>query len=114
MALSVVQDHGTVVAVRGSIIDVELATVLPEGQDVLHLGDDVVAEVFAHVDSVTVRCLALTATQGLARGAPARPEGGAIRVPVGPGLRGRAIDVLGHPIDGKGEIDAEAWRAIYQ
>src|SRR5690606_12227847 len=72
---------GTVTAVRGSVIDVRFPAALPELRDVLLLGDDVVAEVFGHLDQVTVRCLALTATQGLARGAAARPEGGPIRVP---------------------------------
>ncbi len=96
------------------MIDVQFPAALPEVRDVLRLGDGVVAEVFAHVDDITARCLALTPTQGLARGASARSEGDPIRVPVGPGLRGRAIDVLGNPIDGKGEIDADARRSIYQ
>lgn len=114
MASDVVRDHGTVTAVRGSVIDVHFPAALPEVRDVLHLGDDVVAEVFSHVDEGTVRCLALTPTQGLARGAGARSAGGAIRVPVGPGLRGRAIDVLGSPIDGRGEVEVAGWRPIYQ
>ena len=114
MGLDVARHEGTVGAVRGSVIDVHFRAGLPEVREVLQLGDDVMAEVFSHVDKETVRCLALTPTQGLGRGARARTAGGSIRVPVGTGLKGRAIDVLGDPIDGKGGIEAEAWCPIYQ
>lgn len=106
--------EGIVAAVRGSVIDVRFPSSLPEIRDVLYLGDDVVVEVFAHLDDVTARCLALTPTQGLARGATARSGGGPIQVPVGPGLLGRAVDVFGEPIDDRGGIDAEERRPIYQ
>src|SRR5690606_21926937 len=108
------RDEGTVVAVRGSVIDVRFPSVLPEVRDVLYLGESVVAEVFSHLDDVTVRALALTPTQGLARGATARSGGGPIRVPVGPGLLGRAVDVFGEPIDGGGEVVADDRRPIYR
>ncbi len=108
------RDEGTVVAVRGSVIDVRFPSVLPEVRDVLYLGESVVAEVFSHLDDTTVRALALTPTQGLARGAVARPGDGPIQVPVGAGLLGRAVDVFGEPIDGRGEVEAEHRQAIYR
>src|SRR5690606_17532815 len=108
------RDDGTVVAIRGSVIDVRFPSTIPEVRDVLYLGEDVVAEVFSHLDDVTVRALALTPTQALARGATARTGGGPIRVRVGPGLLGRAVDVFGAPIDGGGEVVAVDRRPVYR
>ncbi len=107
--------HGTVAAVRGSVIDVAFSGgALPDIREVVRLGERVMAEVSAHLDGSTVRCLALTPSQGLARGDAVEVFGHPITVPVGEGLLGRAIDVFGHPIDDAGEIDADEHRSIYQ
>ncbi|MEX1286564.1 MAG: F0F1 ATP synthase subunit beta, partial [Acidimicrobiia bacterium] len=103
----------TVAAVHGSVVDVDFPAGVPPLRELVRLGDDVRAEVTAHLDATTARCLALTPTQGLARGDVAEPQGGPITVPVGAGLLGRAIDVFGSPIDRRGEIDAETRRPIY-
>lgn len=105
---------GTVVAVRGSVIDVLFTGQLPEIRDLVWMGQGTAAEVSAHVNATTVRCLALTPTQGLSRGDHAVASGGPITVPVGDGLLGRAVDVFGHPIDEKGDIRSEEQRSIYQ
>ncbi len=105
--------HGSVAAVRGSVVDVAFPGRLPDIRDLIHLGDDVVAEVAAHLEAGTVRCLAMTPTQGLSRGDPAVASGGPITVPVGTALLGRAIDVFGHPIDDAGDIEAADRRSIY-
>lgn len=105
---------GTVEAVRGSVIDVSFDAELPEIRDVVHLGEGVAAEVSAHLDRTTVRCLAMTPTQGLSRGDPATPGGGPLTVPVGDALLGRAVDVFGEPIDDKGDIASDDRRSIYQ
>lgn len=104
---------GTVAAVRGSVVDVTFPEELPEIRDLVHLGEDVVAEVLAHIDTNSVQCLAMTPTQGLGRGDIAITTGGTITVPVGNTLLGRAIDVFGRPIDDQGEIEAEQRRPIY-
>lgn len=115
MALDVDQrQEGTVLAVRGSVIDVRFPYHLPDIREMMRVGEDVIAEVFAHLDGRTVRCLAMTPTQGLKRGAAAEPAGEPISVPVGAALLGRAVDVFGHPIDGKGEIASDDRRSIYQ
>ncbi len=106
-------DEATVAAVHGSVVDVDFPAGVPPLRELVRLGDDVRAEVTAHLDATTARCLALTPTQGLARGDVAEPQGGPITVPVGAGLLGRAIDVFGSPIDRRGEIDAETRRSIY-
>ena len=53
-----------------------------------------------------VRCVAMDATDGLARGVKAFNTGAPITVPVGPATLGRMFNVLGDPIDGKGEVNA--------
>ncbi len=104
--------QGTVITVRGSVIDVSFPR-LPAVRSMVNIGD-VVAEVSAHIDPGTVRCLAMTPTQGLARGDAATTAHEPIEVPVGDALLGRAIDVFGHPIDDRGEIDTDEKRPIYQ
>jgi F-type H+-transporting ATPase subunit beta len=110
---------GTVVAVRGSVIDVAFTGGLPDIRSLLRLGgagngDAVLAEVSSHLDETTTRCLAMSPSQGLARGDHAITRGHPIEVPVGDGLLGRAVDVFGRPIDGGGDIDADEKRAIYR
>jgi F-type H+-transporting ATPase subunit beta len=56
----------------------------------------------------------MTTTDGLARGVAVRDTGAAITVPVGEATLGRVFDVLGHPIDGKGEVKAETSLPIHR
>jgi F-type H+/Na+-transporting ATPase subunit beta len=80
----------------------------------VELKHGMVAEVFAHLDSETVRCLAMTPSQGLSRGEVAEGTESPIEVPVGEALLGRAIDVFGHAIDGLGAIETEERWPIYR
>jgi flagellar biosynthesis/type III secretory pathway ATPase len=61
-----------------------------------------------------VRAVAMGPTDGLRRGLAAHNTGAPITVPVGQGTLGRVLDVLGHPLDGRGEIDAEAHLPIHR
>jgi F-type H+-transporting ATPase subunit beta len=65
----------------------------------------VVLEVQTHLDTATVRCIAMSATRGLARGIAVRDAGGALQVPVGEALLGRMLNVFGEPVDGGGPIE---------
>ncbi len=108
--------EGVVVAVRGSVIHASFAGRIPEIRELVEIerpAGDVRAEVVSHVDARTVRCLALTPTSGLCRGAPVRASGGPIEVPVGVGMLGRAVDVFGAPVDGLGPIRGDQRRRIY-
>ncbi|MCM5571980.1 F0F1 ATP synthase subunit beta [Burkholderiaceae bacterium FT117] len=91
-----------VAAVRGNVVDVRFPGDPPPRARALRAGRDgeVVLEVEAHVDARTVRCIALTQTRGLARGAPVIDTGDALRVPVGEALLGRMLDLFGNPLDG--------------
>jgi ATP synthase, F1 beta subunit len=67
--------------------------------------DPLVCEVQQHLGNNWVRAVAMTTTDGLARGTEVRDTGAPISVPVGTPTLGRVFDVLGHPIDGKGPVD---------
>jgi F-type H+-transporting ATPase subunit beta len=92
--------RGTVLAVRGAVIDVRFAEgALPAIEDALIVetngGREIYAEVQAHLDRSSVRAIALQSTVGLSRGRAVRAEGGPIEIPVGDATLGRLIDVTG-------------------
>lgn len=107
---------GAVTAVRGSVVDVSFPQGAPPLRQRLDAGPagEIVLEVVAHLDRTTCRCIAFTSTQGLERGDPVTDSGGPIRVPVGPQVLGRMVNVFGQPIDGQGEISPESFRAIHR
>src|SRR5215212_8295705 len=69
--------------------------------------ETLVCEVQQHLGDDRVRAVAMDATDGLARGVEIRDTGGPITVPVGKATLGRIFNLLGEPIDGEGEVDAE-------
>lgn len=109
-------NQGTVVSVRGSVVDAHFPRRLPPLYNLLKTGDDgkIVFEVIIHVSSDTVRGIALTPTQGLALGSIVADTGCPIRVPVGKRLLGRVFNVFGETIDNKGEIVDGEWRSIHR
>jgi F-type H+/Na+-transporting ATPase subunit beta len=88
--------HGVIVAVRGSVVDVRFDGALPPIRTVLRAGSDrsVVIEVLAQRDDRHVRGIALTPTQGLARGMPVEDTGGPLKAPVGRAVLSRMFDVI--------------------
>src|SRR5580692_844521 len=67
-------------------------------------------EVQQHLGGNRVRCVALGSTDGLVRGMPVLDTGAPVSVPVGKGALGRVFNLLGDPIDGRGDIEAsERW-----
>ena len=77
-------------------------------------GDRFVIEVISHIDSKTVRGIALTSTQGLALGSKMIDTGHPLKVPVGRSLMGRVFNVFGETIDGKEPLTDGEWRTIHQ
>jgi F-type H+-transporting ATPase subunit beta len=108
--------HGTVISIRGSVVDIHFPPPLPELYTQLQTGKDgkVVIEVVAHVNGETVRGISLTPTSGLARGSPVLAQGHSLQVPVGQQLLGRMFNVFGQTIDHKAPITGGEWRSIYQ
>ena len=101
---------GQIVQIIGPVIDIKFEENLPKIYDAVIIdskGKEVVAEVMQHLGNHTVRCVSMTATEGLIRGMKAVGTGGSIKVPVGKGTLGRVLNVLGQPIDRQGEITAD-------
>jgi len=98
---------GTISQIIGVVIDVEFKENLPEIFNALEVkkpsGETLVLEVEQHLGGKTVRTIAMSTTDGLARGAEVTDTGAPISVPVGPETLGRMYDVTGNIIDGKGE-----------
>ncbi len=110
---------GRVVQVLGGVVDVEFPPDnLPEIYDAIAVprdGDDpLILEVEKHLGDNWVRCVAMDSTDGLQRGRPARNTGRPITVPVGPITLGRVFNVLGQPIDNKGEVNSEVRYPIHR
>ncbi|SCA57747.1 membrane-bound ATP synthase, F1 sector, beta-subunit [Candidatus Terasakiella magnetica] len=98
---------GKVTQVMGAVVDVQFDDVLPEILSALELenqGKRLVLEVSQHLGENTVRCIAMDTTDGMVRGQEVVDTGAAINVPVGPETLGRIINVVGEPIDERGEL----------
>ncbi|MDT8321746.1 MAG: F0F1 ATP synthase subunit beta [Xanthomonadales bacterium] len=108
--------QGQIDGVRGNVVDVRFAPPLPPRNYELRtgVGGDVVLEVQTHLDQRRVRCIALNATRGLARGMPVRNMGAALQMPVGEALLGRMLNVFGAPVDDGGEVDTEQRWSIHR
>jgi F-type H+/Na+-transporting ATPase subunit beta len=108
---------GSVVAVRGSVVDVRFPHRLPKLYQRLSAAGPngpIVVEVVAHLDAQQVRGIALTPTQGLARGMPMEDEERPLEVPVGSRILGRVFNVFGETLDNLEPISGGEWRAIHQ
>jgi len=104
---------GIITQVIGAVVDVKFDGDLPEILTALECknGDNrLVLEVAQHLGESTVRTIAMDATEGLKRGDEVTNTNAPIQVPVGPETLGRIINVIGEPIDEKGEVKTkETW-----
>jgi F-type H+/Na+-transporting ATPase subunit beta len=106
---------GVVTSVRGSVVDICFDRRLPPIYSMLRAGTDgqIIIEVMAQIGDRHVRGIALTTTQGLARGMPVEDTGGPLRAPVGKTIVSRMFDVFGHAIDRQPEPTDVEWRSIH-
>ena len=107
-------NKGTVIQVMGPVLDIRFADgQLPEllsAIEIPHGENTIVAEVAQHIGDNVVRCIAMSSTDGLQRGAEATDTGAPICVPVGEECLGRVFNLLGQPIDNKEAVKgAESW-----
>ncbi len=107
---------GRITQVMGAVVDVQFEGELPAILNALHVdnkGNRLVLEVAQHLGESTVRCVAMDTTDGLVRGEDAVDTGEGIAVPVGPEMLGRIINVVGDPIDERGDVAARSSRPIH-
>ena len=107
-------NRGKILQVLGPVVDVQFENgSLPKIYDALTVengGETQVLEVLKHLGDGAVRCITLATSEGLTRGMEVTATGGPISVPVGEGTLGRMFNVLGNPIDEKGQVDCkEKW-----
>jgi F-type H+-transporting ATPase subunit beta len=117
MANKILSSHfGEVVSIRGSVVDIRFAAQLPPIHSLLRAGAEgqVVIEVLAQRDAHHVRGIALTPTQGLARGMAVQDTGGPLKAPVGRGILSRMFDVFGNAIDRQGALSDVQWRSVHR
>ncbi|MBI5286473.1 MAG: F0F1 ATP synthase subunit beta [Deltaproteobacteria bacterium] len=114
---------GRITQVIGPVVDVEF----PPGQlpaiynairitnpSISNKPRNLVAEVSQHIGENRVRCIAMDSTDGLVRGAEAWDTGEGITVPVGRGVLGRIVNVVGEPVDEGGPVESDKRYPIHR
>jgi len=115
--------EGAIVQIIGAVVDIDFsggalpavlnAVKIPR-TNVEGVQEELIVEVQQHLGQDRVRCVAMDSTDGLTRGMKAIDTGAPIRVPVGPGVLGRLINVTGVGIDSLGKIDAKIMYPIHR
>ncbi len=110
---------GHISQITGAVVDVKFDSVndLPPILTALacdNNGRNLILEVAQQLGEGVVRCIAMDATDGLVRGQEVYNTNEPIRVPVGPEMLGRIINVIGEPVDGRGEIKAKHYYPIHR
>ncbi|WP_027629014.1 F0F1 ATP synthase subunit beta [Ruminiclostridium cellobioparum] len=113
---------GVIVQVIGPVLDIRFEnSTLPNIYNAIRIptktdsGDSVItAEVMQHLGNDTVRCVAMSSTDGLVRGMEAIDTGDAIKVPVGKEVLGRIFNVLGETVDKQGDIKPTDYYPIHR
>ncbi|BAK97105.1 ATP synthase beta chain [Rickettsia japonica] len=110
---------GKITQIISAVVDVKFTNngELPEILNALECYNDkqrIVLEVAQHIGDGTVRCIAMDSTEGLVRGVEVIDTGSPIRIPVGTETLGRIMNVVGEPIDGKGDIKSSNISSIYK
>src|SRR5262245_39957326 len=112
---------GTIVQVVGPVVDVAFENNLPPIYSALTVDYSVknqpvtlTLEVQQHLGDRWVRAVSMSGTEGLKRGFKVTDTGGPIKMPVGPGVMGRVMDVTGAPVDERGPVVAEKYYPIHR
>ncbi|GAC1546042.1 MAG: F0F1 ATP synthase subunit beta [Myxococcales bacterium] len=117
------QKVGKITQVIGPVVDVEFPPgALPEILTALTVSngainaepDNLTIEVAQHLGENTARCIAMDATEGLVRGQPVKNTGSPITMPVGKGVLGRILNVVGNPVDDAGPVKATRRMPIHR
>ena len=106
---------GTVVSVRGSVVDIRFDVHLPPIYSLLQAENGkILIEVLSQLNRRRVRGIALTATEGLGRGMRVEDTGGSLKAPVGKGCLSRMFDVFGNVLDRQEPLTDVEWRSVHR
>ncbi len=110
---------GKVLQVLGGVVDVQFSPEnIPDIFESLEINNDngskIILEVQKQLPDSVVRCISMASTDGLQRGVDVTRTYNSIRVPVGLSTLGRIFNVLGEPVDGLGEVEAETYYPIHR
>ncbi|MCX7748865.1 MAG: F0F1 ATP synthase subunit beta [Clostridia bacterium] len=109
---------GSVVQVIGPVVDIRFeSSELPKIYNAVNIekeGETIVAEVMQHLGNDTVRCVAMSSSDGLVRGMKAIDTGSSIKVPVGEEVLGRVFNVIGEAVDKQGDVKAKQFWPIHR
>ena len=103
-------------SVRGSVVDIRFDHYLPPIYTLLRAGKErqIAIEVLAQLDAHLIRGVALTPTEGLARGMVVEDTGGPLKAPVGKSILSRMFDVFGNVIDRHPAPENAEWRTVHR
>lgn len=111
-------NKGKITQIIGPVIDVKFdESSLPNHFNSIEIKNGeqkIVCEVIQHLGNGVVRCVSMSSTDGLTRGMDAHDTGAPITVPVGEAMLGRVVNILGEPIDSKGDIKSEFRSPIHR
>ena len=112
------QNFAQIVQIQGGVVDVEFPYGnLPVIYEALNVkfdnGNRIVLEVEKHLGKNWVRCVAMDSTDGMQRGMKVERTDSPIRVPVGQPTLGRIFNVLGEPVDNKGDVNTQVYYPIH-
>ena len=111
-------ENGIIRRVIGPVVDVQFPSgKIPDIYNAIEVklkDRKIVMEVVQHVGDNSVRCVSLFSTDGLSRGCAAVDTGAPIKMPVGEATLGRMFNVVGDPIDGQGQVNAEEYMPIHR
>ncbi len=112
------ENKGVISQIIGAVLDIRFNPQnIPEllsAIEIQHGDKKIVAEVAQHLGDDTVRCIAMSSTDGLIRGMEAVDTGKPISVPVGPETLGRLFNVIGETIDQKGSCESTETMPIHR
>ncbi|MDR2601187.1 MAG: F0F1 ATP synthase subunit beta [Spirochaetaceae bacterium] len=109
---------GVITQIVGPVVDVSFeegkVPAILNALEVKNNERKVVLEVLQHIGDNRVRCVSMSATEGLARGMAVEDTNNPIRVPVGEAVLGRMFNVTGDAIDGKGDFSCPNYASIHR
>ena len=123
VAITELSKTGKITQVIGPVVDVEFPPgALPliftaltlSNPSISDQADNLTVEVAQHLGENTARCIAMDSTEGLIRGQPVKNSGAPITVPVGKGVLGRILNVIGEPVDEKGPVNVTKRMPIHR